>query len=408
MTNAVPYLQKVKALLRPVAAFFLPLLPALSIALLILSFLVALAEKKWKQVNLSVQMRNPWIILPAAFYLLHIAGLLWSQNLSFGWFDLQIKLSLIILPLLFMISPAADDESKKIFSGFIAGCLSACIIMLVTAAVKFSIVPEKNYFFYIDLVKPLHFHPTYITVYLSVAALLVLNRIFRQEYRLRPYDTAVLFFTGLTIALLSAKMAELTFLVSLIILLFLMLRWHSRQNSIGVLLLFIVFCISCDYVSKTFYNRFEAVEATLSKLEQKSEPSGEKASESTDTRILIWKNGWILFRENWLSGTGTGDIKDEIIKVHQRTGFQAGVERRYGPHNQFLQTGSALGIAGLICLVLMLLLPAISAVRQQNIPAFLFLMLLGFNFMAESMLEVQSGVLFTGFFYGLFSGSHKG
>jgi O-antigen ligase len=78
--------------------------------------------------------------------------------------------------------------------------------------------------------------------------------------------------------------------------------------------------------------------------------------------------------------------------------MKAASEQRLNAHNQYLQTTVALGVIGLLVLILILLLPALQAYRQNNFPYFVFLVLLGFNLLFESMLETQAGVVFYAFF----------
>ena len=96
-----------------------------------------------------------------------------------------------------------------------------------------------------------------------------------------------------------------------------------------------------------------------------------------------------------------GDIKDELLKSYATHQFTYGLERKLNSHNQFLQTWLCLGIAGILCLVGLLLLPLRkSGFRTEN--AFLFLaVIITLNAMTESILEVQKGVFFLSFFYSL-------
>jgi len=67
-------------------------------------------------------------------------------------------------------------------------------------------------------------------------------------------------------------------------------------------------------------------------------------------------------------------------------------------HNQYLQTMITLGIIGLIVLLLNLILPALYSMEQKHYLYLVFLILIGFNLLFESMLETQAGVVFYAFF----------
>jgi len=77
-------------------------------------------------------------------------------------------------------------------------------------------------------------------------------------------------------------------------------------------------------------------------------------------------------------------------------------KQRLNVHNQFLETFVGQGILGDIILLLLLIYPFIQSLKKQNYLFALFLLLIGINFLFESMLNRQAGVLFFAFFYSYF------
>ena len=59
--------------------------------------------------------QNKVFLVWAAFFALHIIGLLWSENLEYGLTDIRKKLPLLALPLAFAGGP---EISKNIFNGY--------------------------------------------------------------------------------------------------------------------------------------------------------------------------------------------------------------------------------------------------------------------------------------------------
>ena len=76
--------------------------------------------------------------------------------------------------------------------------------------------------------------------------------------------------------------------------------------------------------------------------------------------------------------------------------------KKLNSHNQFLQTTIAIGLPGLIVLLLILGIPLFLFYRQSDFSAVIFVLLIVFNFLFESMLETQAGVIFFSFFLFLF------
>jgi len=124
-------------------------------------------------------------------------------------------------------------------------------------------------------------------------------------------------------------------------------------------------------------------------------------SDGTSERILIWKTSFEIIRENFLFGVGTGDIKDELMRKYNEKKMTTAYNLKLNAHNQYLQSFIATGFLGFIIFLSSLILPAIIAIRQKNIIYLMFIFLVAFNFLFESMLEVQAGVVFYAFFNSL-------
>jgi cellulose synthase/poly-beta-1,6-N-acetylglucosamine synthase-like glycosyltransferase len=63
-----------------------------------------------------------------------------------------------------------------------------------------------------------------------------------------------------------------------------------------------------------------------------------------------------------------------------------------------LQTSIALGLAGFLVLVAMLLFPALRALQRHQDIYLVFLFIFSIAILSESMLEIQAGVVFYAFF----------
>ena len=77
-------------------AGLLPLWPAALPALVALVVALALFGPRTGGSLLNWDTPLPWAML---LYVWHVAGMGWSEDQGFGWFDLGIKASLLLLPL---------------------------------------------------------------------------------------------------------------------------------------------------------------------------------------------------------------------------------------------------------------------------------------------------------------------
>ncbi|MFM7301371.1 MAG: O-antigen ligase family protein [Crocinitomicaceae bacterium] len=83
--------------------------------------------------------KNPYFQLLFGFYALHLLGLVWSENLTYGWNDVRQKSSLVIIPIIVLYR---DDWSQVKIDRLLQLFLAT---LSITALVNFS-----TYFFFKD------------------------------------------------------------------------------------------------------------------------------------------------------------------------------------------------------------------------------------------------------------------
>jgi O-antigen ligase len=87
--------------------------------------------------------------------------------------------------------------------------------------------------------------------------------------------------------------------------------------------------------------------------------------------------------------------------LYLKRGETYAAERQLNAHNQYLQTGAELGWFGLCALLACL--GSLWYARQAEISALFFASLCALNFLFESMLEVQAGIVFFCFWVIVYS-----
>jgi O-antigen ligase len=379
------------------SAFFLPLWPVAAMIMWGLTALTRLLDKDDRRTILTGFRSNKLLWGLPIFYGIHILGLIHTSNFSYAGLDLQTKLTFLLLPFVIGTLQLRGNDLRNIKIGFTIGCLLSCAIMLFYAIYQYTTTHHTNWFFYTDY-SSLFMHPTYLTMYLSVAVYFVLERLLQTTNRTQGIIVgAELFFLLANSILLSARTALATTLLLTIVFAFIAIREKKFSTAARTGWIIAIGCSILFYVGMNrINNRFTQVEEAIV---QQSEQA--TVHNSTTGRIEIWKESLVLLQDNWIIGTGTGDIKDELLKSYAEHQFTYGLERKLNSHNQFLQTWLALGIAGLLSLVALLLIPLIKT-RISTDNAFLFLVgIITLNAMTESILEVQKGVFFLSFFSSL-------
>ena len=129
-------------------SFALPLSKKLIPLLIILLVLNWVVEGKFVE-KLKRIRHLPYVGLFVAFYLMHLIGLLYSDNIEFGMFDVEIKLSLLVFPLLFSTSKQFHlNQVLNVFTSFVLGCSTAVLICLGRSAYMYSKTGDINSFYH--------------------------------------------------------------------------------------------------------------------------------------------------------------------------------------------------------------------------------------------------------------------
>jgi O-antigen ligase len=394
--------QKILFVLCLLLAFLIPVygkfLPGI-ILLITLNWLIEGRYIRCFSTSVKKQSRIQ-LLLFTTLYLLYILGLCWSSNLKYGGFDLQVKLSLLVFPLVFWTTAPETFTGKKmhyLLLAFVAGCLAGTLYLYAWALHDQLVLNQEGSFYYRHLSRS--FNPCYLAMYnaFAVSALFyLLSGNLPGLNRIRKAGLILLMIHfSLFILLLSSK-AGLLSLAVIILFWAVILAFRRREWIVGIL---VVVTGSVFFAGGLALFPFASgrISETREALQTRVLP-GSEGIKSTGDRVLILQASVRLVGEHPLFGVGTGDVKDELIREYTRIGFTKGIEGKLNAHNQYLQTFIALGIPGFILLVSLLLLPSILAAKGKQYLYLSFLILFSLNLLFESMLERQAGVVFYGFF----------
>ena len=129
--------------------------------------------------------------------------------------------------------------------------------------------------------------------------------------------------------------------------------------------------------------------------------SNNSSVESNASRILMWSASAEVIKENPLLGVGTGDYDDALAQQNLNLNNQGVLKERLNSHSQFLNTWVQLGFFGFAVLSMMFIVPMTGSFSIYKI---LILVTFFLNFLFESFLETQAGIiLFCIFIMLLFS-----
>lgn len=129
---------------------------------------------------------------------------------------------------------------------------------------------------------------------------------------------------------------------------------------------------------------------------------GNSSGHSVTQRIEYLKKGWHLFKDNILTGTGTGDVKHEFINQFSKETSLLESQYIYLPHNQFLTFLISFGIIGFLIISCSILIPAIIKKGFRSFLFTCFFIIILMSMLGEDTLETHPGVSFFAYFYSLF------
>lgn len=380
--------------------FFLPLMQAVSIGAMILLGIIWIAEGRYEKSLKAWKANKVWYLF-MSFYALHVLSLAWTENFKYAAFDLQVKFSLLLCPIIL----SGFVFSGKSFSGFrlafISGLAVAVLICFGRAVYCLATSGSAEYFFYEKF--SVFLHPTYFSFYLSLSVLFVMYELFweRRQGNFRIFLYIFLFLQAAAILLLSAR-TSMAVAVAASGSLILIMAWKKKlaRADIIPILVTLAVAVATEAIVLKQFNRFTQVSDAVMQEEGSAVPEEEN---STTIRMHLWKYAAEVIAEHPASGVGIGDIKEKLVEKYTENNYEYGIRNRISPHSQYLHTGVVLGIPGMILILLMLGAPAVLAWRKEEWLYVLFLVIIALNSVTESILERQAGILFFAFFNSLFA-----
>ncbi len=378
----------------------------LSLTILIL-FLVTLFQLNR---NRKVEWLNIFLG-GVGLFLVVFLSMLWTDNINVGWKNIETKLSLLLLPLIIGLSPPLQKKNFKFLSwSILVGVLISSLFLLGKACSVFFENSDFSEFSYAKL--SAHFHPSYVSMYYAVA----LCFIFFYLENLKLKKAARIFIRALSILLLImiALLASKSGIITCVAILVAALIRHFLGKQEGRSLYFLLFA-SVIFISAVFLNpksksRINSViteQVASPNLEEEDRIKNSKKS-STQARLTIWSIAIDIISENFLIGEGAGDAKDVLLDKYKTNKEYYILSKKLNAHNQFLETGIATGLLGIMILSLMFGILILRAFRNKDTLMISILAVILLNLFTESMLERQSGAVFIALILSLLTFRDKG
>ncbi len=337
-------------------------------------------------------LANGKAIIFSALYLFYCVGFFYSSNTAYAQTDLLLKVPLLLFPLV-IASSALKGKTDFILQTFLIAALLSAVVSVVRSG-YLTYTTGENYFYYYKL--SWFFHVGHYAMYLVFAAFVALYFLFREEKNnVKAVYIFTFLFLTLVIILLSAR-AQIVAYFAVISCgaMFYLFKNGNRWKGLLILFLVLITGVVSLYFIPATRQRFMTTQNELNHF------LNDKNAEdySSYLRLAIWQTGVEVIREHPLSGVGTGDAKDELVKKAQQKKYDSIVKKNLNYHNQFMQTWAAIGLPGLFALLFSIIIGISYSLKKKQFLAAAFFIIIAISFFTESMLERQAGVIFYSFF----------
>lgn len=331
------------------------------------------------------------LILYTSLFFLYLAGLLYSQDIHTGLQHIERKLALVILPYLLLGLPAHFFDQKNTRGFLLAlmlGALTSGIIMI-----SYSLIhsPAEDIFNQVRQYKYKYYHHTYYAIYLCLSVCFLLGDISKRQLpALLRYTLLIVFSVFIYFSFSRSGIVSL----SSILLLYGVSVWRRQQRRMIYLLVAIPFMALILIVGI----QHPDIKKTCQGIDQIIDHGASPYATSGMQRIRLWETSISCIRGRPMLGYGTGSSGVVLQRNYEKQGLTNFSQQQFNAHNQYLETYLDIGLGGLSLLILLLSYFLFIGFRKNNITLVLLVVVLGFGFMFESMLNRFAGVFPFAFF----------
>ncbi len=385
----------------------------LAIVLWLFTWLLQLDKERFK---IKLQKNEKIILLIILiFYLLNIIGFFYSTDKKEALRIIELKSYIFIFPIVFLtVSNLYRKYYRQILLSFVSGNFFASMSLLVIATIHslhlenghliFNVATEGNFSFWSSVFNggnnfmyasfSIFHHPTYSSVFVIFSIVILL---FLYKNRNNTKDNFI-------DKILSIKILIFFIIIFFTIIVFLL---SSKACLITISIVYIIYFLSSKIKFKYIYLTLFILIVSVIVVKNPrinifySYILGTKKTTEISTgikRIGIWKSAIKVIAKHPIIGVGTGDATDELIKEYAKENIIAFEKLKYNAHDEYLETLLRYGSIGFCLFILIFIYGTIIGIKNKNTLLLSFFIILGINFLFETMLDRIAGIDFFAFF----------
>lgn len=329
------------------------------------------------------------MLLPLLLYALAALGYLCSEDKGEATFKLTKKLAFVFVPVIISsVRISSRLFQRVLIFSFVAATLLSAVYNELRAVLRFFASHDSSVFLYADF--SYFLHPTYYAFVLSVAltwflTALVLNRHETNFPNWIAWSGAA--FLSLNILQASSRAGILGLAVVWFVVAY--VTFQTRSRRVGLCIGLAALLAGTVITSFVFSNTLRLKAMTKAADVATVSPND---TESSQTRLLIWREALKLIKAKPVAGYGTGDVNTVLNERYEEAGMKYARSLQLNAHNQYIQEALSNGLVGTLVLMIWMLCGVVLTWKKHNWTGVVFFMLAGFNMMFECMLERREGI----------------
>ncbi len=340
------------------------------------------------------------VIYVSVLIFIYLISLFYSQMYKEGFSRLSTMSSLLAFPLIFGILSQNNYEFKKktinyLFGGFIISNMIFICLSFIYFIPEYPTISE-TIIHYSNLINiglgVFSIHPIYMSIYIGIAILLLLQLIKESEYKILKifYFIQIIFF----FVVLAVLMRKGPILYLIITISGLMISYFQIKKTIFGLLFFILITfLTIQFLPKyKNINRFQDL-LNISKSND--------FSSSTVIRKNIYICSITKIKEKPVFGYGVGNTQSQLDPCYIEKGIDLSL-KTYNCHNQYFSILLTSGCIGLFIYLFSLFKIFKTFYENKNFLAISVLSFFLLNFLTENVIERENGMLLYSFIISFF------
>lgn len=356
--------------------------------------------------------KQPLPALMILSFVLLLIGLLYTDtdNLKTGWFALEKKLALLLVPAIALpVFRKHDVCAPSLFRSMGWICLGSSFFLLGYAGFRFIAGQDTQAFYFENFTRPL-VHYVYYAMYFAVGILCfvdsVLDEVMSRRFGIAILAVLFIYSLGFLI-LVASKTGILIFIAASVFLLYRRMK-DKRLFRVSLAVLLVSGSLFL-YVNDTTRGRFTELTENLSILtrDQLGDWQTEKIT-GLNMRLLFWKISVIHIVDDGLAlwGVGTGDTQDYLDALYTDPRYNRHGYVGWDTHNEWVFTFVQSGLLGVAVWVVLFAVYFRRGWKAADTRLLLFLLVTFFFSLSESILESNKGIVFFALLMTLFASGY--